>query len=83
MLSSATKNPEHKEIVPTNNKKITINGITFDSKKEAARYLGLIKLQEAKRTNTKDRYMTVGYMNLFGDKLVNKYCKIYNNKFCI
>ena len=29
-----------------NNKKITINGITFDSKKEAARYLGLIKLQE-------------------------------------
>ena len=29
-----------------NNKKITINGITFDSKKEASRYLGLIKLQE-------------------------------------
>ncbi len=24
MLSSATKNPEHKEIVPTNNKKITM-----------------------------------------------------------
>ena len=29
-----------------NNKKIKINGITFDSKKEASRYLGLIKLQE-------------------------------------
>ena len=36
---------------------------------------GLVKLQEAKRTATKDRYMTLGYMNLFGDKLVNKYCK--------
>ena len=29
-----------------NNKKITINGITFDSKKEAARYSNLVKLQE-------------------------------------
>ena len=36
---------------------------------------GLIKLQEAKRTATKDRYVAVAYMNLFGDKLVNKYCK--------
>ncbi len=40
---------------------------------------GLIKLQEAKRTSTKDRYMAVAYMNLFGDKLVNKYCKINDN----
>ena len=29
-----------------NNKKIKINGITFDSKKEAARYSNLVKLQE-------------------------------------
>lgn len=36
---------------------------------------GLIKLQEAKRTDTKDRYMTFGMFCLFGDKLFNKYCK--------
>lgn len=40
---------------------------------------GLIKLQEAKRTATKDRYIAVAYMNLFGDKLVNKYCKQNND----
>lgn len=36
---------------------------------------GLIKLQEAKRTDTKDRYMTFGMFCMFGDKLYNKYCK--------
>ena len=36
---------------------------------------GLIKVQEAKRTATKDRYMTFGMFCLFGDKLYNKYCK--------
>lgn len=36
---------------------------------------GLVKVQEAKRTDTKDRYMTFGMFCLFGDKLFNKYCK--------
>ena len=40
---------------------------------------GLIKLQEAKRTDTKDRYMTFGMFCLFGDKLYNKYCKNDND----
>jgi hypothetical protein len=40
---------------------------------------GLIKVQEAKRTATKDRYMTFGMFCLFGDKLVNKYCKQGND----
>jgi hypothetical protein len=40
---------------------------------------GLIKVQEAKRTATKDRYMTFGMFCLFGDKLVNKYCKQNND----
>ena len=40
---------------------------------------GLIKLQEAKRTDTKDRYMTFGMFCLFGDKLYNKYCKQNDN----
>lgn len=40
---------------------------------------GLIKVQEAKRTATKDRYMTFGMFCLFGDKLYNKYCKNDNN----
>ena len=40
---------------------------------------GLIKLQEAKRTATKDRYMTFGMFCLFGDKLYNKYCKQNND----
>ena len=35
----------------------------------------LIKVQEAKRTATKDRYMTFGMFCLFGDRLINKYCK--------
>lgn len=40
---------------------------------------GLIKLQEAKRTDTKDRYMTFGMFCMFGDKLYNKYCKNNND----
>lgn len=40
---------------------------------------GLIKVQEAKRTDTKDRYMTFGMFCLFGDKLYNKYCKQNND----
>jgi hypothetical protein len=40
---------------------------------------GLIKLQEAKRTDTKDRYMTFGMFCMFGDKLYNKYCKQNND----
>ena len=40
---------------------------------------GLIKLQEAKRTDTKDRYMTFGMFCVFGDKLYNKYCKNDND----
>lgn len=40
---------------------------------------GLIKLQEAKRTDTKDRYMTFGMFCAFGDKLYNKYCKNEEN----
>jgi hypothetical protein len=39
----------------------------------------LIKVQEAKRTATKDRYMTFGMFCLFGDKLINKYCKQNND----
>ena len=39
---------------------------------------GLIKVQEAKRTDTKDRYMTFGMFCMFGDKLYNKYCKQNN-----
>jgi hypothetical protein len=35
---------------------------------------GNIKLSEAKRTATKDRYMTLMMANYFGDKLINKYC---------
>lgn len=35
---------------------------------------GNIRLSEAKRTATKDRYMTLMMANLFGDKLINKYC---------
>lgn len=35
---------------------------------------GNIKLSEAKRTATKDRYMTLMMCNYFGDKLINKYC---------
>ena len=35
---------------------------------------GNIKLSEAKRTDTKDRYMTLMMCNYFGDKLINKYC---------
>ena len=35
---------------------------------------GNIKLSEAKRTDTKDRYVTLMMANLFGDKLINKYC---------
>ena len=34
---------------------------------------GNIKLQEAKRTATKDRYMTLMMANMFGDKLLNYY----------
>ena len=41
---------------------------------------GLIKLQEAKRTDTKDRYMTFGMFCVFGDKLYNKYCKNEENE---
>lgn len=40
---------------------------------------GLIKLTEAKRTDTKDRYMTFGMFCMFGDKLYNKYCKQNND----
>ena len=40
---------------------------------------GLIKVQEAKRTDTKDRYMTFGMFCMFGDKLANKYCKQNND----
>jgi hypothetical protein len=36
---------------------------------------GLIRLHEAKRTQTKDRYMALTYANMFGDKLINKYLK--------
>lgn len=32
-----------------------------------------VKVQEAKRTDTKDRYMTLMMANLFGDKIINKY----------
>ena len=39
----------------------------------------LIKVQEAKRTATKDRYMTFGMFCLFGDRLINKYCKQNND----
>lgn len=39
---------------------------------------GLIKVQEAKRTDTKDRYMTFGMFCMFGDKLYNKYCQQNN-----
>lgn len=35
---------------------------------------GNVKLSEAKRTATKDRYMTLMMANYFGDKLINKYC---------
>lgn len=34
---------------------------------------GNIKLKEAKRTDTKDRYMVFAYANAFADKLYNKY----------
>jgi hypothetical protein len=40
---------------------------------------GLIKVQEAKRTDTKDRYMTLGMFCMFADKLYNKYCKQNEN----
>ena len=40
---------------------------------------GLVKVQEAKRTDTKDRYMTFGMFCMFGDKLYNKYCKQNND----
>lgn len=39
---------------------------------------GNIKLQEAKRTDVKDRYMTLAMANLLADKIYNKYNK-YNN----
>lgn len=39
---------------------------------------GLVKVQEAKRTDTKDRYMTFGMFCMFGDKLYNKYCQQNN-----
>ena len=32
-----------------------------------------IKLKEAKRTDVKDRYMTLAMGNLFADKVANKY----------
>ena len=34
---------------------------------------GNIKLQEAKRTDVKDRYMTLAMGNLLADKIFNKY----------
>ena len=34
---------------------------------------GNIKLSEAKRTNTKDRYMTLAMANFLADKIHNKY----------
>lgn len=40
---------------------------------------GLIKVQEAKRTDTKDRYITFGMFCLFGDKLANKFFKESDN----
>lgn len=36
---------------------------------------GLLKVQEAKRTDTKDRYMTLAMANLLADKIYNKYKK--------
>ena len=36
---------------------------------------GNIKLQEAKRTDVKDRYMTLAMGNLLADKIYNKYNK--------
>lgn len=36
---------------------------------------GAIKLKEAKRTDVKDRYMTLAMANLFAEKIVNKYVK--------
>ena len=36
---------------------------------------GNVKLSEAKRTNTKDRYMTLAMANLLAEKIYNKYLK--------
>lgn len=36
---------------------------------------GLLKVQEAKRTDTKDRYMTLAMANMLADRIYNKYKK--------
>ena len=41
---------------------------------------GNIKLQEAKRTDVKDRYMTLAMGNLLADKIYNKYNKQYDDE---
>lgn len=41
---------------------------------------GNIKLQEAKRTDVKDRYMTLAMANLLADKIFNKYNKENNGE---
>lgn len=42
---------------------------------------GNVKLTEAKRTNTKDRYMTLAMANLLADKIYNKYLRIDDSDF--
>jgi hypothetical protein len=62
-----------RNIDPYTQTRITINEAV--SLEASLTESGLLKVQEAKRTDTKDRYMTLAMANLLADKIYNKYKK--------
>lgn len=74
-----TSDEKARDIDPYIQTRITINeAISLEA---SLTETGLLKVQEAKRTDTKDRYMTLAMANLLADKIYNKYLRIDDSDF--